>query len=385
MKIVQVISHYVPAFRFGGPLQVAHALGRELAQREHQVSVCCTNQADEWTDLAVPLDAPVPVDGVSVYYESVPRWRRWGYSPALGRRTALLIKEADAVIVHSHFQYAGWAGARAARLAGKPYLIFAHGSLKRDSLRASSGLAKRLYLMLLERANLNQARHIAFNAEEEMADSLFAHRGLVLPNGIAPADFVTLPERGEYRRQHPGLGDRVLFVFLGRIDIQQKAVDVIVEAFARLAVERPEAMLLLAGPSEGADSAEVRRLVAERGLGDKVRFLGLVTGPEKLALLRDADVFLMPSRYEGLSIALLEAMASGLPVVLSDRAGLHRQVARYDCGLVVAPEAESVVGAMRAMMDPTARARQGAAARRLVMTEHTWPVIVDRLEKLLQT
>lgn len=383
MKILQVISHYVPAYRFGGPLQVAHALGRSLVARDHVVTVCCTSQRDPESDLEVPVDVPVMVDGVRVYYEQVSYFRRWGYSPGMMKRLRLLTAEADVVLVHAHFQYANWAGARAARRAGKPYMVFAHGSLKRASLRASSGLHKRIYLGLFERSNLSRAAHVAFNAEEEMEDSLFASHGVVIPNGIAPMEFVELPERGAYRARHPELVGRIVFLFLGRIDIRQKAVDVMVEAFARLAAERSDVVLVLAGPSEDGDTATVRALVAARGLGGRVRLPGLVSGRDKLELLRDADVFLMPSRYEGLSIALLEAMASALPVVLSDQAGLHRQVARHGCGRVVRPEAESTLGAMREMLDISLRTRCGDAARRLVMAEHTWPAIAAKLEGVL--
>jgi glycosyltransferase involved in cell wall biosynthesis len=385
MKIVQVISHYVPAYRFGGPLQVAHALGREMVARGHEVSVCCTNQLDPSRDLDVSVDEPVDVEGVQVYYERVPFLRRWGYSPRLGRRAAELVATADAVLVHAHFQYANWVGAKVARRARKPYMIFAHGSLKRASLQASSGLVKRLYLSLLERANLVEARHVAFNAEEEMEDSLFANRGIVLPNGIAPSDFGILPPRGAFRSRNPEWEGRTVFLFLGRIDIRQKAVDVIVQAFARLASRDSTALLVLAGPSEGADTETVRAMIIERGLQSRVIFLGLVSGKAKLELLRDADVFLMPSRYEGLSIALLEAMASELPVILSDRAGLHRQVVRHGCGVVVQPEAESTAEAMNKMLDPQFRASCGAAGRKLVLSEHTWPVIAAKLESVLST
>jgi glycosyltransferase involved in cell wall biosynthesis len=385
MKIVQVISHYVPAYRFGGPLQVAHALGREMVARGHEVSVCCTNQLDPNRDLAVSVDTPVDVEGVQVYYEPVPFLRRWGYAPRLARRATELIGTADAVLVHAHFQYASWAGAKAARRARKPYLVFAHGSLKRASLRASSGLVKRVYLSLLERANLAEAQHVAFNAEEEMEDSLFAKRGIVLPNGIAPSDFTILPPRGAFRSRNPEWAGRTVFLFLGRIDIRQKAVDVIIQAFARLASGSSNALLVLAGPSEGGDADIVRAMVAERGLQSRVVFLGLVSGKAKIELLRDADVFLMPSRYEGLSIALLEAMASELPVILSDCAGLHRQVVRHGCGIVVRPETESTAGAMNKMLDPQFRASCGAAGRKLVLNEHTWPVIAAKLESVLST
>ncbi|MDP2859016.1 MAG: glycosyltransferase [Bacillota bacterium] len=383
MRILQVIPHYVPAFRFGGALQVAHALGRALVARGHRVTVCCTSQADERCDLPVEVDTPVFLDGVEVYYERVRFLRRWGYSRSMGRRLPRLVADADAVLIHAHFQYANWAGARAARLAGKPYFVFPHGSLTAAALRASSQWLKRLYLGTLEKPNLLGAKHVIFNAEEECETSLYSERGVVIPNGVSPEEFAELTQWGAWRAAHPETIGRTVFLFLGRLDIRQKAADVIVASFAQLASERGDIMLVLAGPSEGGDLRVLQRLVNEHRIADRVLFQGLVSGIAKRQLLRDADVFLMPSRYEGLSIALLEAMASGLPVILSDQAGLHRQVARWGGGCVVQPSLDSVVPAMRRMLDPELRKTAGAAARELVLAEHLWPTIAGKVEALL--
>ena len=384
MKILQVISHYVPAYRFGGPLQVAHSLAKAMVQRGHVVTVCATNLTDHMADLQVSLDQPVDVDGVTVFYEAVPRLRKWGYSPALRHRVKTLMAEADFVLVHNHFQYAGWISAAQSRRLGKPYIVFPHASLKRQSIRSSSGFAKRLYLWLLERKNYQCAEHVAFNAEEELGDSLFAENGIVVPNGVDPRDFEVLPSRGAFRSRHPEIGDKLILLFLGRIDITQKALDVMLEAFAKRVRAGSDAVLVLAGPSEGGDLARLQSMVAKFGLCKRVLFTGLVLGNEKLELLRDADVFLMPSRYEGLSIALLEAMASGLPIVLSDRCGLHREIERKNCGLVVRPTAESVAAAMANMEDKAARSTYGKNSRDLVLAEYTWPKIATGLEQLMR-
>ncbi len=385
MKILQIIPQYVPAYRFGGPLQVAHSLGKELVGRGHEVVVCTTNVADETKNLNVPLDQPVGLDGVTVFYQSVPRFRRWGYSPGLRQRVVKLISDADFVLIHNHFQYAGWIGARMARKMVKPYILFPHGSLKWQSIRSSSGLAKLVYLFLLERKNFQCAEHVAFNAEEERSDSLFSGNGIVVTNGIDPQQFKALPRKGAFRLRHPEVANRLIFLFLGRIDVTQKALDILLEAFARHVQAGSTAMLILAGPSEGADYARMQKWVVELGLAKQVLFTGLVSGQEKLDLLRDADVFLMPSRYEGLSIALLEAMASGLPIILSDRCGLHQQIKVHKCGLVVQPNVDSVVSAMAAMEDPAARAIYGENARKLALEEHVWPEIAENLEKLMRS
>ncbi|MDC0266318.1 glycosyltransferase [bacterium] len=385
MKILQIISHYVPAYGFGGPLQVAHSLAKALVDRGHTVTVCCTSQMNQQEDMDIPLDTPQNVDGVEVYYEPIALSRKWGYSPAMRRRLPKLLEQVDAVIIHNHFQYAGWVGAQSARRAGKPYVTFAHASLKRDSLAASNGLIKRLYLRLMEHGNLTQANHIAFNASEELKDSLYSENGIVLPNGISLDDFNELPERGAYRAKHPKLAGRTVFLTLGRIDIRQKAVDLIIEAFALFVKEHPNALLVLAGSSEGEDLKIVKELIRERGIEDWVFFPGLVKGQDKLELLRDADVFLMPSRYEGLSIALLEGMASGLPVILSDRAGLHTKVAAEECGLIVQPSVESILLALGQMMDEAARSQYGESARRVVLSEHTWGAIAEKMETILES
>ena len=144
-------------------------------------------------------------------------------------------------------------------------------------------------------------------------------------------------------------------------------------------------MLVLAGSSEGEDLKIVKELNRERGIEDWVFFPGLVKGQDKLELLRDADVFLMPSRYEGLSIALLEGMASGLPVILSDRAGLYTKVAAEECGLIVQPSVESILPALGQMMDEAARSQYGESARRVVLSEHTWGAIAEKMETILES
>jgi glycosyltransferase involved in cell wall biosynthesis len=212
LKILQVISHYVPAFRYGGPLQVAHSLGKSLVAAGHAVTVCTTNLKDAVSLLDVPVDTPVDVDGVRVYYERVPGLRRWGFSPGLARRLRAEITSADIVFAHTHYQFAGWVGARTARILGKPYLLFTHGSFRMEAIRSSSPALKRVYLRLFEKRNCEAARFLVFNSEEEMADSFFSSLGRVVPNGVNPADFASLPTRGGFRSKHPTLSSKMLFM-----------------------------------------------------------------------------------------------------------------------------------------------------------------------------
>ena len=384
MKILQVVPHYFPAVRFGGPQDVAHQTGRALVRAGHQVTVCTTNLEDEDSDLDVPLDELVDVDGVQVYYEPVVLSRYWGLSPRLWSRVRKEVSRADVVLVHAHYQFANWAGARLARIARKPYVVYAHSSLHRQGLsHKRNGLVKRAYLRILEHRNLTEALFIAFNAVEERDYSLYREFGFVLPNGIDPAALDDSAESGRFRRRYAQLATKTLFLFLGRLDVEHKGLDLLVPAFARVAREHPNAHLALVGSDEAAGADRIRRLARAHGVEQDITMTGLLKGPDKVAALRDADAFVLPSRFEGLSIALLEALYCGIPLLVTDQVGLHREVQRTGAGIVVRPDTESICSGLMALSDPDRRAGMRGRAISLIRERYTWDVITRDLVDLL--
>lgn len=379
MHLVQLISHYVPAVRYGGPLQVAHGLGRAFVNEGHRVSVFTTNLQDESSDLDVPLGTCVDVDGVEVSYFPTKWSRYWGFAPEMADKASRSIAAADAVIVHFHYQYANYLGGKLARRHRKPYVIFAHGSFKTDAMARRSPWLKRSYLGLLERQNLDSARRIIFNAEEEKRLSRFKERGTVIPNAIAPEDFAPMPERGLLRRQLGIPEDRLLFLFLGRVDFEGKGLDLLLAAFARLGAERSNAHLVFAGPDErnGVDSLQKRAI--ELGIESSLSVIGMVSGTDKLSALADADAFLLPSRSEGLSIALLEALYLGIPVLVTDQVGLHDQVLERGAGCVVPVSIEGVLGGLRQLLEDGRRMGMQGKAIPWIKKHHTWSAVSDQV------
>ena len=379
MRICQVIPHYIPAYRFGGPQRVAHSLSKALVQAGHQVVVCTTNLADEKNDLNVPQDEPVELDGVTVYYEPTTLSRYWGFSPPLYSRVQQEIALSDVILVHFHYQFANWAGASIARRQRKPYVLFPHGSLNRWGVAHKSRLKKMLYLWLLERRNIQKALFVVFNAPEERELSLFSERGRVVPSGITPADFEDMPPPGHWRSQRPHLQDKVCFLYLGRLNPSQKGLDILIPAFSRLARERKDVHLVLVGPDERGGEQQVRQLIGELGIEADVTLTGMLDGVDKLAVLQDSDVYVLSSPSEGMSIALLEAMYTGLPVVVTNRVGLSGRIEREKCGLVVEADERQLHTALRAMLDAGARAEMGKRATALIKAEYTWDVIAENL------
>jgi glycosyltransferase involved in cell wall biosynthesis len=384
VRILQIVPHYIPSTRFGGPQRVAHFLGKALLRLGHEVTVCTTNLKDEVTDLNFPIDVPVDVDGVRVYYESTRLFRYWGFSPALMRRVKKELRDTDLVLVHAHYQFANLVGAWLARRAQKPYVIFTHASLHQQGISHKNGFLKRCYLRLLEHGNLSNAAFLAFNAPEEKASSLYGNCGKVIPNGISPIEFADMPPADSFRDRYPHLKGKLCLLFLGRLDIQQKGLDMLIPAFARLCKSISHVHLVLAGPDEDDGAHRVQELARQHGVEDSITLTGLIEGKDKLAALQEADVFVLPSRFEGLSIALLEAMYMGLPVIVTNRVGLWREIAEKDCGYVVSREENELTEALLRIAKNRERARMGMNGKALVAEKYTWDVIARNLMEEIQ-
>ena len=114
-------------------------------------------------------------------------------------------------------------------------------------------------------------------------------------------------------------------------------------------------------------------------MADRVRWVGFVDGPARDALLAQADAFVLPSRNESFGMAVAEALAAGVPVVVSDQVGVAPEVAEADAGLVVPCRSEALAGAIEALiLDPEARRRMGENGRRLARERYSLPAVAHR-------
>jgi glycosyltransferase involved in cell wall biosynthesis len=160
-----------------------------------------------------------------------------------------------------------------------------------------------------------------------------------------------------------------------------KGPDVLLEAFAKVAVAHPRMRLVYAGPDYGM-LAQLRRDVVAHGLGERVHFLGLVSGSERHWLLNNAVCVCQPSRDEAFSLSILEALACARPVVISDRCKFP-QVATAGAGIVVALSASQLSAALEVYLsDPGRRARDGRSARALIEHSYNLDVIARLTEEM---
>lgn len=209
-----------------------------------------------------------------------------------------------------------------------------------------------------------------------------AGRIRVVPNGVKLPSVRSASAR-QAARVAWGVGDEeVLVVGVGRLT-RQKNFGVLVDALSRLAGPDARWRCVIAG--EGELRPDLERRLADAGCGDRIRLAGLVA--DVPGLLAAADVFCLPSLYEGLPLVLLEAMGAGLPTAAFAIAGVTDVVADGTHARLVPPgDVTGLSAALGALIDdPAARSRMGRAARDLVATRYSFDGMISRLEDLYRS
>jgi glycosyltransferase involved in cell wall biosynthesis len=370
MKILFITSYYKPAYIYGGPARSIPALCEGLSLIGAGVTVFTTN-ANGSGALNVPVSKPVYADGVQVWY--FPRERsRWAlefYSAELARACEQEIRGFDAVYICATWTYPMLAASKAARQSGIPYVVSPRGSFMARAM-SQKWLKKRVYLSLCERKRIDAAVGIhCTSALEAEQTRRFAFKPPIftVPN---PVDLpLPTPSRDRSRiRAELGVPENgTLSICVGRKHVE-KRLDLAVEAFARLALDLPSARLALVGPDQGAEG-ELRQLAQRLNVRDKVIFIGLTQGDRVQEIYAAADVLLMLSWRESFGMAAAEALAAGVPVLLSEDVGLAEELGSAGVGRVARPLFTEIHHVWREMLaDP--RLREMGIRGRSFAAEH---------------
>jgi glycosyltransferase involved in cell wall biosynthesis len=375
MNILHVIPTLDPAA--GGPPRIALRLAAGAALLGHQVTL-------------MAYDVPAARAGIEQERREVPGVDRVTLKllPPPTRLEAMFARgarrEIDAVIgqqsiIHTHNLWSGICrAAQASAIAHHvPLVVLANGMLDPWSMRQKA-LKKKLALALGMRRTLNRAAfiHVGNQYEHDGVRAVGVTAPIeIVPNGIYPQEFDPLPERGRFYAQHPELNGKPFILFLSRLHYK-KGLDYLADAFAILAPRRPQVRLVVAGPDEGAQQP-FEEAIRAAGLSDRVHMVGSIFSRDRYYALRDATCFCLPSRQEGFSIAILEAMASGTAVVVSDGCNFP-EVGQRGAGDVVPLDARQIAASLeRVVSDEVLRTRMGDAGRAMVMSDYTWPRIAE--------
>jgi glycosyltransferase involved in cell wall biosynthesis len=299
-------------------------------------------------------------------------WRKLFVALAGWTRVALRLHTLDAPLVHIQLSSRAsfWRKAMVcllARLARRPYLLHVHGSEFADFYEECRPAARRIVSAALARATLVLALSETWRSTLQKISPQARIEVLMNAVPLPPPD----------GSPHPGDGAPTL-LFFGEI-ARHKGVFELARAFARVADELPGLRLVYAGKGSGAE--ETRRLAGELGLAGRIEFSGWLEAERARATLAAATIFVLPSFVEGMPMALLEAMALGLPVIATPVGGVPEIVTHEVDGLLVPPGDVDALGAAiaRLMSEPALRERLGRAARETVAMRFSLDSAVERL------
>ncbi|MBM4049072.1 MAG: glycosyltransferase family 4 protein [Planctomycetes bacterium] len=345
------VVYIVQEMTAGGLERVVLLLARELLQQGHKVTICCLDKVGMFADRAKTFGACVEL-----------LHRREGVDIRLIVRLARWLRRLKPDAVHMHNETALFYGTLSSMLARVPVRLYT----EHDG-RFPRSLPARWANRFLVR-HLTQAVAVSEAVRRLWceSDGIPIERVRVIPNGV--------PDTGA--RPHFGLlrGEHWLIGFVGRLSTE-KGVDVLIEAFALVRQHLPQARLILAG--DGPERAALCKRASDMNLRDSVDFLG--ERDDVPAILAGLSVFVLPSRSEGLPMALLEAMAAGLPIVATAVGGVPEAIRDNDNGLLVCPNAprEMAAAIVGLAQDEALRERIGGQAHRDFLEKYHLSHMVD--------
>lgn len=382
MRIAHVVPTYIPAWRYGGPIRSVHKLCRALTETGNDVDVFTTNVNGE-RDSDVPLMQPVDVEGVNVrYYPSV-RLRRLYWAPDLRTEFEARVRDYDVIHLHSVFLWPTLAAARVAQRAGVPYVVSPRGALVKDLFRRRGSLRKTLWMKLFEKRTLERAGAVHVTSTREADElrrfDLRLHRIEIVPNGldVRPSfEHSDLPARLLER-----FGEDPLVVYLGRLS-WEKGLDRLLDALPGL----PRGVVVIAGNDDSNYQAQLEQRAYSLRVTERIVFTGPLSRPQVETLLTRASVLVLPSYSENFGNVVLEAMAAGCPVVVTEAVGAAEIVRESQAGIVVPGEPASLCAAIQRLIDDSdLRHAMGERGKTAIRERFTWRAIVARMSEVYRS
>jgi len=368
------ILHIIPSLDIssGGPAQLVKQLCCELKNQGVGVAVATTNTIN-CRDSNITLDNPIISNSVPTYYFACQFYSllpsMFCFSQSLSKWLAAHTREFDLLHIHYLFSYPSTIAAYYAHKYRIPYVLRPAGMLN-DFCLKKSAFKKKLYLLFFEKRNLNNAAAVHFTSEEEIraAEKLkLENKFILLPPGLDLEKFMNLESfKGVFRRQYPQIRDKKIILFFSRLD-PKKGLDILIPALKILSKKRNDFVFVISGTGPKNYEKWVKDTLRSAGLTELSIFTGFLENEMKLAVLADSDAFVLSSYDENFGIAVTEAMAAGLPLVISNRVNIYKLIEDYQAGIVTEQDSDNIAFALDTLLsDRQLRKEMGVRGMRLV-------------------
>ncbi len=376
LRITHVVASVNP--NMGGPATVVARLAAAQASRGHRVTIISSLPPEHQRAFQQSIAKIPGFERVQLLVSPwVKPWSRW-FGLRLYPVYEMAFPFSDVVHLHGVWEPMLVFAAAAARRHGIPYIVRPCGMLEPWNLR-QRGFKKRVALALTHRRMLNGAAFLQMLNQDEyrlMSPLRLNAPQLVIPNAVFLDEVDDTSGESEFQMRFGHLRDKPYILFLGRAHYK-KGLDILAEAFAQIAAKHSAAQLLMVGPDGGALNDFIQRIKRHQ-LSDRVHTPGSLHGPVKFAAYRSAACFTLPSRQEGFSLAITEALACGTPVAISENCHFP-EVGPAGAGEVTPLTVEATAAALDRILSaaPDERRRMGDAGRRLVEENFTWDKVAE--------
>lgn len=382
------VLHVLPtlSLKQGGPTQAALNFVRNLQKNGVDAEIATTNDDGERV-LDIPLHQRIDYHNAPVQF--FPRMARMKeFLPSRSLTQWLWTHSQNYDVIHTHylFSYAPTMAMGIARQKRIPYIARTIGQLTPWAL-AQGRLKKQVYSTLIERHNLNHAAAVHCTATGEATD--VEQFGVNASKFILPLGVNAIPPTSgsahQLRDRYKVPADVPIILFLSRLHYKKRP-DLLIQAVRELVNYKQSCHLILAGTGEAEYIKELQELVESCKLTAHISFAGFVSGSDKDLLLQGADIFALPSFSENFGIAIAEAMAAGLPVVVTPGIQISPEIKQAKAGLVIDDNVESLTHGLSTLIsNPELRAKLGNNGQTLVAERYSWRAIAQQLTDVYTT
>ena len=384
MKILQVIPAFYPAHAYGGSVEVAYHISKELVRRGHEVTVYTSDSLDKYHRQKSSVSE---IDGIKVYYFKTLNnrlaWNRLIFTPGILPQLSREMNSFDIVHLHSHYTFLNIATHYYARKFHIPYVLQAHTSV---ATYFQKGAQKRIFDKLWGYRIIRDARKLIAVSKEESEHykqmGVAGERISVIYNGMDIESFKNLPKYGRFRKKYSINGTMILY--LGRIH-KSKGIDIAIKAFFKLIKEIDDDIVFVIAGSDDGYKTELERLIKKLNLSDRVMFMGFVDEDDKMSVYVDADLFVHTVLYMGgVGLTPLEAILCDTPVIVTDECG--EVVNEANCGyLVEYGDIEGLKEKMKwVILNPEGGEEMVERGKRYIEENLTWDKVVERVEAVYE-
>jgi glycosyltransferase involved in cell wall biosynthesis len=375
MKILQVIQFFTP--NKGGSVAVPYALSKELTKRGHEVTII-TSDFEFDKEYARSIEK----HGVNVIpFKCIINIASFLYSPKIKEWLKENLDYFDIIHMHNYRTYQNNIVYYYAKKYDTPYIIQAHGSLMEFYRKHT---LKKFYDFFWGKNILNDSSIcISVNKKESkqyLKMGIQKDKIRVLYNGINFLEYKNLPQRGLFKRKINLLKHEKIILFLGRID-KIKGLDLLIDAFAILKNTLDNTKLIIVGPDSGFLPA-IKKKIKKLNLEEHVLLLGPLYDSDKISIMVDSDVFVLPSIYETFPLTLIEACACEKPVIVSVNCDISH-IVENRFGIVFEHNIDSLNKALTLILsNEKLSLKFGKNGREFAKRHFDWKRIVDDLEMI---